>query len=252
MTCDRCIPVKYIHVAEVQPVSCEGELMPLRETIFCLIVGYSLLYLQLSSYAHAPSRVINWTYQVATSVSGSDWWFWQGLCFPFMSRQEVRGPHHLPVKAKALLLSNDVFLWWMIHRWRLCDPMHPLVMWPLVLYVPCIVILLPFINQHLCTTVCLRNHLLVTTSMRFVLYWHHFQGDFLPVNSSQHIQVIINTCWPLVIRPQFFKHSWTVLNIIKAPSSRHTLYGRSFIDIQSCAAVFEKLRFDNIMVSKCL
>jgi hypothetical protein len=152
------------------------------------------------------------------------------------------------------------FLWWMIHRLRSCDLTHRLMMWPLVLmlYVPCIIIiiillllLLPFINQHLCTTLCLRNHLLVTTSMRFVLYWHHFQGD-LPVNSSQHIQVIINACWPFIIRPQFFKHSWTALNIIEAPSSRHILYRRSFIDIQSCAAVFKKLRSDNKMVSMCL
>jgi len=46
-----------IHVAEVQPISCEGELMPLCETLSCLIVDYSLVYLQLSSYAHAPNRV---------------------------------------------------------------------------------------------------------------------------------------------------------------------------------------------------
>ena len=143
----------------------------------------------------------------------------------------------------------------MIHRLRSCDLTHRPMMWPLVLmlYVPCIIIiillllllllLLPCINQHLCTTLCLRNHLLVTTSMRFVLYRHHFQGD-LPVNSSQHIQVIINACWPCVIRPQFFKHSWTALNIIEAPSIRHILYRRSFIDIQSCAAVFKKLRSD--------
>lgn len=171
-----------------------------------------------------------------------------------MSRQEVWGPTTNPAKAKALFVSN-FFLWWMIHRWRSCDLMHPLTMLPLVLCVPCIIIIIiilsPFINQHLCSTICVRNHLLVTASMLLVLYWHHFQGD-LPVISSQHIRVIISACRPFVIRPQFFKPSNTSLNIIKAPSSRHTLYRRSFIDIWSCAAVFKKLRSDNKMVSRCL
>jgi len=171
-----------------------------------------------------------------------------------MSRQEVWGPTTYLVKAKALFVSN-FFVWWMIHRWRSCDLMHPLTMWPLVLlYVPCVIIIIlsPFINQHLCTTLCLRNQLLVTASVRFVLYWRHFQGDFLPVISSQHIQVIVSACWPFFIRPQFFKPNCTPLNIIKAPSSRHTLYRRSFIDIRSCTAVFKELRSDNKMVSKCL
>jgi hypothetical protein len=54
----------------------------------------------------------------------------------------------------------------------------------------------------------------------------------------------------LTVRYQtaFFKHNCTALNIIKAPPSRHTLYRRSFVDIQSCVAVFEKLRSDNKMV----
>ena len=111
--------------------------------------------------------------------------------------------------------------------------------------VQCIMFTLPFINQYLCTILCMLNHTLVTGPVCFVLYWHHLQRALSKSKSFASRQVIISTFWPFVMRSQFFKTRCTNLNIIKAPSSRHTHYWRSFIDTRSCANVFKKLRYDN-------
>jgi hypothetical protein len=171
----------------------------------------SLMYLHLCSYAHAPNRVINWTYEVATSVQR--WWpiVLTGSLFSIhVSPGSMGAPPPTPSRSKLYswvmsFVVNDTEV--IIRLSALSD------------VTSCVSIvresssLLPFINQHLCTTLCLRNHLLVTTSILSLLYWRHFQGDLLPVFSSQHIQVIINACWPLSDR-SFLSTVGSALNII--------------------------------------
>jgi len=64
----------------------------------------------------------------------------------------------------------------------------------LTLYVPCIMFTSLFINQHLCTTICILNHKLVTAPTRYCVYWHHCQEALPNCRFFVTCLMIISTC----------------------------------------------------------
>ena len=110
--------------------------------------------------------------------------FWQGLCCSSASLARRYGDvTTYPVKAKALCLSNEVFFMVNDTQMEIMRPYAPSDVVTfcinLVLYVPCIIFVLSlFINQHLCTLLCILNHTLVTHPARFFQCWHRLQGGW--------------------------------------------------------------------------
>ena len=60
-----------------------------------------------------------------------------------------------------------------------------------------------FTGQHLCTILCILDHILTIASTCFGDHWHHLQGVQFNCKFLETHQMIISTGWPLVTRSQF-------------------------------------------------
>jgi hypothetical protein len=100
----------------------------------------------------------------------------------YMRRWAVRRPKLVTLEISVLCMMvfriNTYIIWELL--WKALLPLTSKQTKPqykiLKSYVQCITFILPYINQHLCTTLCIINHVLVTNLTRFGVYWHHLQG----------------------------------------------------------------------------
>jgi len=70
----------------------------------------------------------------------------------------------------------------------------------LIVYIPCFMFTPPFINKHLCTTLCIPD----PAPTRFCVYRRHLQGAPPNCKFFATRQMIISTPWPLVKIWQIF------------------------------------------------
>jgi hypothetical protein len=88
----------------------------------------------------------------------------------------------------------------------------------LTLYILCIMFIALFIDQHLCIILCILDDILIISTKRFSVRWHHHQGGQFNFKFFETHQMITSTCWPHATRSHFFPQNIELLLIIKISS----------------------------------
>jgi hypothetical protein len=69
--------------------------------------------------------------------------------------------------------------------------------------------------QHLCTILCILDHILIIAPTRFGVRRHHLQGAPVTCKLIGTHQMITGTCWPHATGPHFFTKNTQIWIIIR-------------------------------------